>query len=106
MFPERSFKFLKERLSGWNGSLPELIDSILNSPEDSDDDDSGVSMNETSADLNVNASIDSVYLDNTADSVELLIPESGPSCSSSNSCLLYTSPSPRDRTRSRMPSSA
>ena len=26
--------------------------------------------------------------------------------SSSNSCLLYTSPSPRDRTRSRMPSSA
>ena len=25
---------------------------------------------------------------------------------SSNSCLLYTSPSPRDRTRSRMPSSA
>ena len=27
-----------------------------------------------------------------------------PSCS--NYCLLYTSPSPRDRTRSRMPSSA
>ena len=26
--------------------------------------------------------------------------------SQSNSCLLYTSPSPRDRTRSRMPSSA
>ena len=26
--------------------------------------------------------------------------------SGSNSCLLYTSPSPRDRTRSRMPSSA
>ena len=25
---------------------------------------------------------------------------------SSQSCLLYTSPSPRDRTRSRMPSSA
>ena len=24
----------------------------------------------------------------------------------SNACLLYTSPSPRDRTRSRMPSSA
>ena len=24
----------------------------------------------------------------------------------SNTCLLYTSPSPRDRTRSRMPSSA
>ena len=29
----------------------------------------------------------------------IIIPES-------NSCLLYTSPSPRDRTRSRMPSSA
>ena len=28
-----------------------------------------------------------------------------PSCGS-NDCLLYTSPSPRDRTRSRMPSSA
>ena len=27
-------------------------------------------------------------------------------CESYNSCLLYTSPSPRDRTRSRMPSSA
>ena len=27
-------------------------------------------------------------------------------CSSSSICLLYTSPSPRDRTRSRMPSSA
>ena len=26
--------------------------------------------------------------------------------STDNSCLLYTSPSPRDRTRSRMPSSA
>ena len=26
--------------------------------------------------------------------------------SSDNACLLYTSPSPRDRTRSRMPSSA
>ena len=28
------------------------------------------------------------------------------SCGEHNSCLLYTSPSPRDRTRSRMPSSA
>lgn len=82
MFPERSFKFLKERLSGWNGSLPDLIDSILNSPEESDDDDSGVSMNETSSDLNVNASIDSTYLDNTSGSVELLIPEPGTSTSS------------------------
>ena len=28
------------------------------------------------------------------------------SCGYTTSCLLYTSPSPRDRTRSRMPSSA
>ena len=28
------------------------------------------------------------------------------SCASCHDCLLYTSPSPRDRTRSRMPSSA
>ncbi len=89
MFPERSFKFLKERLSGWKGSLPDLIDSILNSPEDSDDDDSGVSMNETSADLNVNASIDSTYLDNTAGSVEVLIPEPGPSTSREDGPVNY-----------------
>ena len=30
----------------------------------------------------------------------------GQMISSPNTCLLYTSPSPRDRTRSRMPSSA
>ena len=29
-----------------------------------------------------------------------------PQCTSYKTCLLYTSPSPRDRTRSRMPSSA
>ncbi len=37
------------------------------------------------------------------------MPEAGPSAGSSagpRACLLYTSPSPRDRTRSRMPSSA
>ena len=33
-----------------------------------------------------------------------LLERSGPD--RSNNCLLYTSPSPRDRTRSRMPSSA
>ena len=52
--------------------------------------------------------------------VLLLIPDSGPMDRNQNSvqvqlnifndmanyCLLYTSPSPRDRTRSRMPSSA
>ena len=31
--------------------------------------------------------------------------QSGPTCVPTT-CLLYTSPSPRDRTRSRMPSSA
>ena len=30
----------------------------------------------------------------------------GPTSFQENACLLYTSPSPRDRTRSRMPSSA
>ena len=33
-------------------------------------------------------------------------PEASMKCISTNICLLYTSPSPRDRTRSRMPSSA
>ena len=37
------------------------------------------------------------YLDSTIEKVEGMRPYS---------CLLYTSPSPRDRTRSRMPSSA
>ena len=32
--------------------------------------------------------------------------ETNKSCPDVKSCLLYTSPSPRDRTRSRMPSSA
>ena len=82
IFPGRSFKFLKERVSRWEGSQEDLIDSILNCPEDSGDDDSGVSMNETSADLCVNASIDSTYLDDTGGSVELVIPE--PSISSAS----------------------
>ena len=34
-----------------------------------------------------------------------IILQAGPSCRQ-YTCLLYTSPSPRDRTRSRMPSSA
>ena len=34
------------------------------------------------------------------------VPEQSEISSSSRTCLLYTSPSPRDRTRSRMPSSA
>ena len=35
-----------------------------------------------------------------------MIISTGPTSFLSISCLLYTSPSPRDRTRSRMPSSA
>ena len=34
------------------------------------------------------------------------ITEHGPNLGMPYTCLLYTSPSPRDRTRSRMPSSA
>src|SRR5665811_584811 len=35
-----------------------------------------------------------------------LVRHAGKASTSGNPCLLYTSPSPRDRTRSRMPSSA
>ena len=38
--------------------------------------------------------------------IELDIPKQVAQIAKSNNCLLYTSPSPRDRTRSRMPSSA
>ena len=41
--------------------------------------------------------------------IELIAPDqiaSGPHVEWASRCLLYTSPSPRDRTRSRMPSSA
>ena len=38
--------------------------------------------------------------------MEVLYPTSNTKLSELCSCLLYTSPSPRDRTRSRMPSSA
>ena len=37
---------------------------------------------------------------------EELAPGQGERCHILEDCLLYTSPSPRDRTRSRMPSSA
>ena len=37
---------------------------------------------------------------------QLLMIGLAPAAHGGNSCLLYTSPSPRDRTRSRMPSSA
>ena len=36
----------------------------------------------------------------------IIVIEMNPRVSRSSACLLYTSPSPRDRTRSRMPSSA
>ena len=48
-----------------------------------------------------------VYLFVTKDSLtEKRAVDEGISIHSFNTCLLYTSPSPRDRTRSRMPSSA
>eukprot|EP00657_Telonema_sp_P-1_P012772 TRINITY_DN9557_c0_g2_i1.p2 TRINITY_DN9557_c0_g2~~TRINITY_DN9557_c0_g2_i1.p2 ORF type:complete len:110 (+),score=21.22 TRINITY_DN9557_c0_g2_i1:474-803(+) len=44
------------------------------------------------------------YLSTTGESINRLFNTA--SLPSSTTCLLYTSPSPRDRTRSRMPSSA
>ena len=41
-----------------------------------------------------------------SDSVLLTLQNAGIVDAEGNACLLYTSPSPRDRTRSRMPSSA
>ena len=41
-----------------------------------------------------------------ADAVGLAMKKVAPDVAFSYTCLLYTSPSPRDRTRSRMPSSA
>ena len=41
-----------------------------------------------------------------AEMVEVIINEPGNRMETLFSCLFYTSPSPRDRTRSRMPSSA
>ena len=38
--------------------------------------------------------------------LSLIVPDRGDVLINGESCLLYTSPSPRDRTRSRMPSSA
>ena len=46
-----------------------------------------------------------IVSDNTAIQFRMLNKSKGPAMWSP-SCLLYTSPSPRDRTRSRMPSSA
>ena len=41
-----------------------------------------------------------------ADSISVAAAFAGAILENLNACLLYTSPSPRDRTRSRMPSSA
>ena len=43
---------------------------------------------------------------NALDIAEIQYGEGSPADRTANTCLLYTSPSPRDRTRSRMPSSA
>ena len=58
--------------------------------------------------LKIGASIGAILIDDTALSdIDLMI-SAGSSCATARDkgCLLYTSPSPRDRTRSRMPSSA
>ena len=53
------------------------------------------------------------YEDATPDTIHAIIEEAAKLCENvlfplnrTGDCLLYTSPSPRDRTRSRMPSSA
>ena len=46
------------------------------------------------------------YYENKRKTKKSLIESDSESTTSYNTCLLYTSPSPRDRTRSRMPSSA
>ena len=52
------------------------------------------------------ASGEEVGFVDVADILSDLAPADGPPPPSPPDCLLYTSPSPRDRTRSRMPSSA
>ena len=60
----------------------------------------------------LNYGITDVVLDIKAENLEQKIDSDGKIMDDSaitdklNTCLLYTSPSPRDRTRSRMPSSA
>ena len=46
-----------------------------------------------------------LYVDDSPDD-QFLAVEAVEATGRDNDCLLYTSPSPRDRTRSRMPSSA
>ena len=48
----------------------------------------------------------SIYEDLSKEMLDKLEKAVGTISENSNNCLLYTSPSPRDRTRSRMPSSA
>ena len=60
--------------------------------------------------INISASSSSVVkgetLEDTARNIEAMKPDIIVMRHSASGCLLYTSPSPRDRTRSRMPSSA
>ena len=65
------------------------------------------------AGLELREDIDTVLEENMVVSMEpmIMIPEGNPGAGGYREhdilvCLLYTSPSPRDRTRSRMPSSA
>ena len=56
----------------------------------------------SSADVDGDDAVAAVLIEGELDDVQQPIPLLGPI----SDCLLYTSPSPRDRTRSRMPSSA
>ena len=52
------------------------------------------------------AQAEGMSVESNADQVEALMAEQNGATDVPPDCLLYTSPSPRDRTRSRMPSSA
>ena len=70
----------------------------------------GVNKEELLSKYNHVLGLDDICLDIKEHSIQVVMGLSGSGKSTLirhiNSCLLYTSPSPRDRTRSRMPSSA
>ena len=62
--------------------------------------------NSTSTQMNLRTYIDLTFLVDVSPSMGIGATAADQTLMTDNNCLLYTSPSPRDRTRSRMPSSA